>query len=64
MAVRKHSQTPVLPWAWLAYDACLNAGSTAGLAHCHHSEVGAPTRSCTELTRLPSEGIAENALRA
>jgi hypothetical protein len=32
MAVRKHSQSPVLPWAWLAYDACLNAGSTARLA--------------------------------
>src|SRR5215475_11445080 len=25
---------------------------------------GAPTRSCTELTRLPSECITENALRA
>ena len=23
------SQSPVLPWARLAYDACLNAGSTA-----------------------------------
>jgi len=23
------SQSPVLPWVWLAYDACLNAGSTA-----------------------------------
>lgn len=29
VAVRKHSQSPVLPWAWLAYDARLNAGSTA-----------------------------------
>jgi len=29
VAVRKHSQSPVLPWARLAYDACLNAGSTA-----------------------------------
>src|ERR1022692_3615335 len=26
---RKWSQSPVLPWARLAYDACLNAGSTA-----------------------------------
>ena len=60
----KWSQSPVLPRARLAYDACLNAGSTAMLAHCHHSETGAPTRSCTELTRLPSEGIAENALGA
>ena len=25
----KWSQSPVLPWARLAYDACLNAGSTA-----------------------------------
>ena len=25
------SQSPVLPWAWLAYDACLSAGSTAWL---------------------------------
>jgi len=32
VAVRKHSQSPVLPWARLAYDACLNAGSTAFLA--------------------------------
>ena len=27
------SQSPVLPWAWLAYDACLSAGSTAMLAN-------------------------------
>ena len=26
---RKWSQSPVLPWTRLAYDACLNAGSTA-----------------------------------
>jgi hypothetical protein len=38
----KWSQSPVLPRARLAYDACLNAGSTAMLAHCHHSETGAP----------------------
>ena len=31
VAVRKHSQSPVLPWARLAYDACLNAGSTAAV---------------------------------
>jgi hypothetical protein len=29
VAVRKHSQSPVLPRARLAYDACLNTGSTA-----------------------------------
>ena len=33
VAARKRSQSPVLPRAWLAYDACLNAGSTVvGLA--------------------------------
>ena len=53
------SQSPVLPRARLAYDACLNAGSTAIFP-----KTGAPTRSCTELTRLPCEGIAENALGA
>jgi len=58
------SQSPVLPRARLAYDACLNAGSTAVLAHGHHSETGALTRSCTELIRLPSECIAKNALGA
>src|SRR5579872_5892620 len=57
------SQSPVLPRARLAYDACLNAGSTAVLAH-GHQKTGAPTRSCTELTRLPSERIAGNALGA
>ena len=36
------SQSPVLPRARLAYDACLNAGSTAVLAHGHHSKTGAP----------------------
>jgi hypothetical protein len=34
-AVRKHSQSPVLPWARLAYDACLNAGSTACMENEH-----------------------------
>jgi hypothetical protein len=29
VAVRKHSQCAVLPRARLAYDACLNTGSTA-----------------------------------
>ena len=61
---RKWSQSPVLPRTRLAYDACLNAGSTAVLAHGHHSETGALTRSCTRLIRLPSECIAKNALRA
>ena len=54
---QKWSQSPVLPRARLAYDACLNAGSTAVLAHGHHSETGAPIRSCTELFRLPSEPL-------
>ena len=61
---QKWSQSPVPPRARLAYDACLNAGSTAVLAHGNHSKTGAPTRSCTELTRLPSEDIAEYALGA
>ena len=61
---QKWSQSPVLPRTWLAYDACLNAGSTAVLAQGYHSETGALTRSCTELIRLPSECIAKNALRA
>jgi hypothetical protein len=29
MEAKKLSQSPVPPRAWLAYDACLNAGSTA-----------------------------------
>jgi hypothetical protein len=45
------SQSPVLPRAWLAYDACLNAGSTAVLAQNHHSETESPIRSCTEPSR-------------
>ena len=32
VAARKRSQSPVLPRARLAYDACLNAGSTAVVA--------------------------------
>jgi hypothetical protein len=44
VAVRKHSQSPVLPWARLAYDACLNAGSTAVVLN-----LEPPTRSRTEL---------------
>ena len=43
------SQSPVLPRARLAYDACLNAGSTAVLADSHlcawPPKSGAPTRS-------------------
>ena len=60
------SQSPVLPWTQRAYETCLSAGSTAMLAHGRHcgrpAEIGAPTRSCTELARLPSERIAANAL--
>ena len=53
------SQSPVPPWARLAYDACLSAGSTAVAG-----ENGAPTRNCTELTPIPREDIAGYALRA
>ena len=49
------SQSRVLPSAELAYETGLSAGSIA---------YGAPTRSCTELARLPSESITGNALRA
>ena len=45
----------MLPSAELVYETGLSAGSIA---------YGAPTRSCTELARLPSESIADNALRA
>jgi hypothetical protein len=45
----------VLPSAELAYETGLSAGSIA---------YGAPTRICTELARLPSESIADNALGA
>ena len=62
VAVHKHSQSPVLPWARLAYGACLSAGSTAVLAD--NQQIGAPTRNYTELSRLPSERIADNALGA
>ncbi len=54
----KSSQSPVLPWAQRAYETCLSAGSTA------NRRIGALTRSRTELIRLPSERITENALRA
>src|SRR5438067_2781867 len=54
----KSSQSPVLPWAQRAYETCLSAGSTA------NRRIGALTRSRTELLRLPSERITENALRA
>jgi len=53
------SQSPVLPWARLAYDACLNAGSTAVVLN-----LEPPTRRCTQLTYLPSKGIAGSALGA
>jgi hypothetical protein len=52
----------VPPWARRAYETCLSAGSTAVLAD--DQQTGAPTRSCTELARLPSERIAANALGA
>lgn len=58
----KWSQSPVPPRTQRAYETLLSAGSTAMMAHGHPN--GAPTRSCTGLTRLPSECIADNALRA
>jgi len=39
---RKWSQSPVLLWARLAYDACLNAGSTAGARALPPIQFGAP----------------------
>ena len=54
----------MLPWTERAYETCLSAGSTAVLADGELKYNGAPTRSCTRLIRLPSEGIADNALRA
>ena len=62
------SQSPVLPRTQRAYETHLSAGSTAMIAHVFsvadsHKD-GALTRSCTELIRLPSERIADNALRA
>jgi hypothetical protein len=59
----KWSQSRVLPSAKLAYETDLSTGSIAVLAH-GHRKTGALTRSCTELIRLPSECIADNALRA
>jgi hypothetical protein len=58
----KWSQSPVLPRTRRAYETHLSAGSTAVLTHGH--QIGAPTRSCTGLARLPSERIADNALGA
>jgi hypothetical protein len=55
-------QSPVLPRAWRAYDACLSSGSTAVLPHC--DQIGAPIPSCTELNCLPNERIADNAFGA
>jgi len=57
------SQSPVLPRAQRAYETCLSAGSTAVLPD-GHQQFGALTWSCTGLIRLPSECIANNALRA
>ena len=56
------SQSPVLPRTMRAYETHLSAGSTAVLSKSRRN--GALTRSCTELARLPSESITENALRA
>jgi len=56
---RRWSQSPVLPWAGLAYDACPNAGSTAIVL-----KLEPPTRNCTELAPIPKECIAQNALGA
>ena len=65
---RKWSQSPVLLRTQRAYETHLSAGSTAMLEHGHHhgplQNTGALTRDCTGLIRLPSEGIADNALRA
>lgn len=67
------SQPPVLPWARRAYETRLSAGSTASACARPPSRTaavetsenpGALTRSCTELIRLPSECITDNALRA
>ena len=58
----KWSQSRVLPSAELAYETGLSAGSIAVLADGH--QTGDLTRSCTGLDRLPSERIADNALRA
>jgi hypothetical protein len=38
VAVRKHSQSPVLPRTQRAYETCLSAGSTAVLADGHRWE--------------------------
>jgi len=61
VAVREHSQSPVLPWAQRAYDARLSAGSTALLAHFHQTGVPTP-----ELHRagFQEKCIAQNALGA
>ena len=65
---RKWSQSPVLPRTRRAYETHVSAGSTAvlhsALSGLYSSLNGAPTRSCTELTCLPSERITENALGA
>ena len=46
MAARKRSQSPVPPRARLAYDACLNAGSTAGVCALP-PKIGVPSRNLT-----------------
>jgi hypothetical protein len=61
------SQSRVPPSAQLAYETGLSAGSIAMLAHRHlgtQPQNGALTRSCTGLTRVPGERIADYALRA
>ena len=58
------------PWNWWAReDLHLQGSQTLDLWGLlfplnHSPKTGAPTRSCTELIRLPSERIANNALRA
>ena len=78
MAVRKHSQSRVLPSAKLAYETGLSAGSIAMLAHGHPgtrppkwsplSELHPPPLGATagqaELARVPSEHITDNVLGA
>ena len=57
------SQSPVLPRTQRAYETHLSAGSTAVLLRTA-TELESLTRNCTGLIRLPSECIADNALRA
>jgi hypothetical protein len=57
------SQSRVLPSAGLAHETCLSAGSIAVLAD-GHQNLEPSLGIAPSLIRLPSEGIADNALRA